>query len=174
MSIDFESQTVTRWSERSHVFDSNVDISCREGTHARMKPSHEFCPHSFGCFGHQLHASLHSLCVAREFQETDISSHLHRDEFPKLSICHCQFSRWSKYQYMLRWMTGSTIFSCLGLSHRDLASIWWTCLAPSSHDKTTGLLWQSTSERIRKWLTSPAFSDSRMVPCHWHIIEGFY
>src|SRR6266568_455920 len=30
-------------SEKSR-FDSNVVISCREATHARMKPSRDFCP----------------------------------------------------------------------------------------------------------------------------------
>ena len=70
-----------KW-EKSY-FDSNFGISCQEATRAQMKPN------SFGHFGHQLHASVHSLCVAREFWETDIWSHFHRDECPELSICHC-------------------------------------------------------------------------------------
>src|ERR1043165_2819423 len=44
---------------------------------------------SFRRLAHQLHVSVHRLCVAGEFWKDDSWSHLRRDEIPELSVCHC-------------------------------------------------------------------------------------
>ena len=44
---------------------------------------------SFRRLGHQLHVSVNSSRVAREFWEDDSWSHLRRDEIPEFSVCLC-------------------------------------------------------------------------------------
>jgi hypothetical protein len=68
----WKSQTVTRWSERSHVSTLTSAFSCRE---ARMKPSRDFCPQTTFAA-----SAVTSLSVTVELCEDDNWSHLCRGE----------------------------------------------------------------------------------------------